>query len=86
MLGRQGVFGFLICLAGFVSIKVTSPISHMVSAGEFLSFRERDKVADRFFRRKAVRGVLQTFLGVYLFGDIVSACVSVLVRLSRNAG
>lgn len=46
-----GVFGFLICIAGFLSIKVTSPISHMVSA--------------------AVRGVLQTFLGMYLFGDVV---------------
>jgi len=29
----QGVFGFLICIAGFLSIKVTSPISHMISAG-----------------------------------------------------
>lgn len=48
-----GVFGFLICIAGFLSIKVTSPISHMVSA--------------------AVRGVLQTFLGIWLFGDIVGA-------------
>ncbi|GJN88740.1 hypothetical protein Rhopal_001706-T1 [Rhodotorula paludigena] len=48
-----GVFGFLICIAGFLSIKVTSPISHMISA--------------------AVRGVLQTFLGVWLFGDQVGA-------------
>ncbi|GAA5874245.1 hypothetical protein JCM8547_007803 [Rhodosporidiobolus lusitaniae] len=48
-----GVFGFLICIAGFLSIKVTSPISHMISA--------------------AVRGVLQTFLGVWLFGDVVSS-------------
>ncbi|KAM0756320.1 hypothetical protein T439DRAFT_321024 [Meredithblackwellia eburnea MCA 4105] len=48
-----GVFGFLICIAGFLSIKVTSPISHMISA--------------------AVRGVLQTFLGIWVFGDVVSA-------------
>ncbi|GAA5984646.1 hypothetical protein JCM11641_004550 [Rhodosporidiobolus odoratus] len=48
-----GVFGFLICIAGFLSIKVTSPISHMISA--------------------AVRGVLQTFLGVWLFNDQVGA-------------
>ncbi|GJJ16130.1 hypothetical protein Clacol_010410 [Clathrus columnatus] len=27
-----GVFGFLICIAGFLSIKVTSPITHMVSS------------------------------------------------------
>ncbi|KAK4053736.1 hypothetical protein OIV83_001392 [Microbotryomycetes sp. JL201] len=51
--GVTGVFGFLICIAGFLSIKVTSPISHMVSA--------------------AVRGVLQTFLGIWLFGDKVGA-------------
>ncbi|ORY72212.1 hypothetical protein BCR35DRAFT_307763 [Leucosporidium creatinivorum] len=48
-----GVFGFLICIAGFLSIKVTSPISHMVSA--------------------AVRGVLQTFLGIWCFGDVVGS-------------
>ncbi|GAA5830118.1 hypothetical protein JCM3766R1_002792 [Sporobolomyces carnicolor] len=48
-----GVFGFLICIAGFLSIKVTSPISHMISA--------------------AVRGVLQTFLGMWLFDDQVTA-------------
>ncbi|GFZ52428.1 hypothetical protein JCM24511_10201 [Saitozyma sp. JCM 24511] len=27
-----GVFGFLICIAGFLSIKVTSPVTHMISA------------------------------------------------------
>ncbi|KAI8461995.1 hypothetical protein BY996DRAFT_6429203 [Phakopsora pachyrhizi] len=27
-----GLFGFLICLAGFLSIKVTSPTSHMISS------------------------------------------------------
>ena len=27
-----GIVGFLICIAGFLSIKVTSPITHMVSA------------------------------------------------------
>jgi GDP-fucose transporter C1 len=48
-----GFFGFLICIAGFLSIKVTSPISHMVSA--------------------AVRGVLQTFLGIWCFGDEVGS-------------
>jgi GDP-fucose transporter C1 len=48
-----GLFGFLINLAGFLSIKVTSPVSHMISA--------------------AVRGVIQTVLGVSLFGDILSS-------------
>lgn len=48
-----GIFGFLICIAGFLSIKVTSPVSHMVSS--------------------AVRGVIQTFLGMWCFGDIITA-------------
>jgi len=47
-----GVFGFLICIAGFVSIKVTSPTTHMVSS--------------------AVRGVVQTALGVWFFNDILT--------------
>lgn len=47
-----GIFGFLISLAGFLSIKVTSPVSHMVSS--------------------AVRGVLQTVLGMALFGDVIT--------------
>jgi solute carrier family 35 (GDP-fucose transporter), member C1 len=47
-----GLFGFLICIAGFLSIKITSPITHMVSS--------------------AVRGVLATLLGVWLFGDVVT--------------
>lgn len=29
---RQGVVGFLICIAGFISIKITSPVSHMISS------------------------------------------------------
>lgn len=39
-------------LAGLLSIKVTSPVSHMVSS--------------------AVRSVLQTILGVVLFGEVVT--------------
>ena len=54
----QGVTGFLICVAGVLSIKVTSPITHMFSA--------------------AVRSVLQTALGVYLFGDILNRYVLLL--------
>lgn len=53
------MFGFLIGIAGFLSIKVTSPVSHMISA--------------------AVRGVLQTFLGIWIFGDVVSSLVSFLL-------
>lgn len=48
-----GTFGFLISIAGFLSIKVTSPTSHMISS--------------------AVRGVLQTFMGKWLFGDVITS-------------
>lgn len=47
-----GSFGFLMGLASVMSIKVTSPITHMVSS--------------------AVRGVLASLLGMWLFGDIIS--------------
>jgi len=47
-----GLFGFLISLAAFISIKVTSPVTHMISS--------------------AARGVLQTVIAVWLFGDIMS--------------
>ncbi|KAF8290884.1 hypothetical protein DL93DRAFT_2092013 [Clavulina sp. PMI_390] len=50
--GLTGFVGFLICIAGFLSIKITSPITHMVSS--------------------AVRGVLQTFLSVAFFADIIT--------------
>ncbi len=49
----QGIVGFLICVAGLLSIKVTSPVTHMFSS--------------------AVRSVLQTILGVNLFGDVLNA-------------
>lgn len=47
-----GVFGFLLCVAGLLSIKVTSPVTHMFSS--------------------AARSVIQTLLGVWLFGDILT--------------
>jgi GDP-fucose transporter C1 len=47
-----GVFGFLLCVAGLLSIKVTSPVTHMFSS--------------------AARSVLQTVLGVWIFGDIMT--------------
>lgn len=52
---KQGLFGFLICIAGFLSIKVTSPITHMVSS--------------------AVRGVVVTILGVWLFQEVITTYV-----------
>ena len=30
--GRQGIFGYLINVAGFLQIKVTSPVTHMISS------------------------------------------------------
>ncbi|KAG8904988.1 hypothetical protein FRB99_000902 [Tulasnella sp. 403] len=48
-----GVFGFLICIAGFLSIKITSPVTHMISS--------------------AVRGVLQSLIAVWVFGDIITS-------------
>ncbi|TEB38862.1 hypothetical protein FA13DRAFT_1724809 [Coprinellus micaceus] len=47
-----GVFGFLLCISGLLSIKVTSPITHMFSS--------------------AARSVLQTLIGVWAFGDILT--------------
>ncbi|EIN14450.1 hypothetical protein PUNSTDRAFT_140740 [Punctularia strigosozonata HHB-11173 SS5] len=47
-----GVFGFLMSIASLLSIKVTSPITHMVSS--------------------AVRGVAASFLGVWLFHDVIT--------------
>ncbi|KAL5536003.1 hypothetical protein ACEPAF_4097 [Sanghuangporus sanghuang] len=58
-----GVFGFLLCVAGLLSIKVTSPVTHMFSS--------------------AARSVLQTLLGVWLFGDLlnVNRATSIIVIL-----
>lgn len=41
-----------------LSIKVTSPITHMISA--------------------AVRGVIQTFMGVWFFGDVITSYINLL--------
>lgn len=42
-----------------MSIKVTSPVSHMVSS--------------------AARGVLQTIIGVWMFGDIITTYVRTIL-------
>ncbi len=49
----QGSVGFLLSIASVLSIKVTSPITHMISS--------------------AIRGVAASFLGVALFGDILTS-------------
>jgi len=48
-----GAVGFLMSIAGLLSIKVTSPITHMVSS--------------------AVRGVMSSLLGLWLFHDVISS-------------
>ncbi|KAJ7449293.1 hypothetical protein FB451DRAFT_755398 [Mycena latifolia] len=47
-----GIFGFLLGMAGSLSIKVTSPVTHMFSS--------------------AARGVVQTLLGIAIFGDVMT--------------
>lgn len=47
-----GVLGFMMSFASLLSIKVTSPITHMVSS--------------------AVRGVLASILGMWIFHDIIT--------------
>nr|GAT43348.1 predicted protein [Mycena chlorophos] len=47
-----GVFGFLLNISNSLSIKVTSPITHMFSS--------------------AAKGVIQTLLGMWIFGDIMT--------------
>jgi len=47
-----GFVGFFLCIASLISIKVTSPITHMFSS--------------------AARSVLQTLLGTWIFGDILT--------------
>ena len=47
-----GLGGYLISIAGILSVKITSPITHMVSS--------------------AARGVAQTALGLWFFGEILT--------------
>ncbi|KAG8835832.1 hypothetical protein FRC17_000796 [Serendipita sp. 399] len=62
-----GLVGWLLSIAGVLSIKITSPITHMVSG--------------------AVRGILQTVLGVWYFSDIVTTGrgTSIFVILAGSA-
>ena len=70
------MFGFLISLASFLSIKVTSPVTHSESDFPRVSpsgrLRARAHVLTSVIS-SAARGVLQTMLAVYFFGDVLSA-------------
>ncbi|TPX54570.1 hypothetical protein PhCBS80983_g05884 [Powellomyces hirtus] len=62
-----GILGFLLNVASFLQIKITSPVTHSVSA--------------------AARGVLQTFIAVWLFDEIVTSARagSILVITAGSA-
>jgi len=74
----QGVFGFLISLASFLSIKVTSPVTHSMSP--LISPSDPALTPWMIVISSAARGVLQTMLAVYIFGDIMSQWVLVVHR------
>jgi GDP-fucose transporter C1 len=61
-----GIVGWLLSIAGVLSIKITSPITHMISS--------------------AVRGILQSAMGVWSFGDIITTGrgTSILVILTGS--
>ena len=61
-----GMVGWLLSIAGVLSIKITSPITHMISS--------------------AVRGILQSAMGVWVFGDIITTGrgTSILVILTGS--
>jgi solute carrier family 35 (GDP-fucose transporter), member C1 len=61
-----GIVGWLLSIAGVLSIKITSPITHMISS--------------------AVRGILQSAMGVWAFGDIITTGrgTSILVILTGS--
>ena len=67
-----GLFGFFLSMASLLSIKVTSPVTHMFSS-------VRDSVLSERFPKlidlKAARSVLQTMLSVWIFGDLITSYV-----------
>ncbi|KAG5348837.1 hypothetical protein C0989_007846, partial [Termitomyces sp. Mn162] len=60
----KGALGFLMSIASLLSIKVTSPITHMVSS--------------------AVRGVAASLLGMWLFHDIITRYVLIVLQPVYN--
>lgn len=68
-----GLFGFLLCVAGLLSIKVTSPITHMFSSVSRLTVYK--ELIGVILFLQAARSVIQTLLGVWLFKDIMTVYV-----------
>jgi GDP-fucose transporter C1 len=68
-----GIFGFLLCIAGLLSIKITSPITHMFSSVSHLHcIQSIDGIISLL---QALRSVIQTLLGVWLFKDVMTVYV-----------
>lgn len=70
-----GLFGVFLSLAGLLSIKVTSPVTHMFSAVRRFTHAAVPFVSDWCANHQAARSVLQTALGVFIFGDILTVYV-----------
>ena len=67
-----GFFGFLLCVAGLLSIKVTSPVTHMFSSVRPYLSASRVIDATNPVLSQAARSVIQTLLGVWLFQDVLT--------------
>ena len=80
-----GIFGFLLCVAGLLSIKVTSPVTHMFSSVSpplpdpcTLSLTSLPHpillrlLSLSLWRTQAARSAIQTLLGVWLFSDLLT--------------
>ncbi|KAK7033330.1 TPT domain-containing protein [Favolaschia claudopus] len=65
-----GIFGFLLGIANVLSIKVTSPVSHMFSAVRIRILFPCSIVLNTILQ--AAKSVIQMMLGVSFFGDIIT--------------
>lgn len=74
-----GLFGFLLCIAGLLSIKVTSPVTHMFSSvSTFPSMIRNHHLLN--LSGQAARSILQTGLGIRFFGDILTVYVTFTLK------
>lgn len=61
-----GLVGWMLSIAGVLSIKITSPITHMISS--------------------AVRGILQSAMGVWAFNEIISTGRAASIAIILGGG
>jgi GDP-fucose transporter C1 len=71
-----GIFGFLLCIAGLLSIKITSPITHMFSSVSTSAFTVWQHSSRPNSFAQAARSILQTGLSIQFFGDILTVYVN----------